>query len=281
MIRIAALAAADLPVLQSAHIEFDRLFPHLLLSNTLSILTTPTLKHVSLLTDAIRSFSVNWASLTSISLNARTDSFCYSMNEIAGILQQTKLLIFCDIYFSFWNRSGVALYHEEIMLPFLKTLYLDDRTFGSLGPSSGTPIVTDLITAPVLEILSISSIFLKSALSDFLQKSPKIWKLYLPYFLDDVSLANTIGFLHNCPSLSVLYLHPTGRGKRAQESKPDANMLLRAFIEDGDVGIICPRLQYINFAGNIDLSLETLKRFSTEGMEVPYARHLALEKGNH
>ncbi len=147
------------------------------------------------------------------------------------------------------------------MLPFLKTLYLDDRTFGSLGPSSGTPIVTDLITAPVLEILSISSIFLKSALSDFLQKSPKIWKLYLPYFLDDVSLANTIGFLHNCPSLSVLYLHPTGRLQARSESKPDANMLLRAFIEDGDVGIICPRLQYINFAGNIDFSLETLKRF--------------------
>ncbi len=38
-------------------------------------------------------------------------------------------------------------------------------------------------------------------------------------------------------------------------------MLLRAFIEDGDVGIICPRLQYIIFTGNIDFSLETLRLF--------------------
>ena len=263
MMRITALAATDLPMLQSVSLVWDHLFLHFVLPNngSLGILTAPTLKCVSLVTDMLRSVAVNWAGLTSISLNARLPSSCYSMNEMAGILQQTKLLIFCRISFSGWNRSGGALYLEKIMLPFLKTLYLDDRTFGPLGPSSGTPILTDLITAPVLEILSISSIFLKSALSDFLQKSPKIWKLYLPYFLDDMSLANTIGFLHHCPSLTVLSLHPPGWGESNQKSVPDANMLMRAFIEDSDVGVLCPRLQDIKFTGNIDFSLETLQHF--------------------
>ncbi len=216
MTRIAALSAADLPILQSVSLFWDRLSLPLVLPNdgSLGILTIPTLKHVSLVTDTLRSFSVNWQALPLFRSMQIWIVFCYSMNEIAGILQQTKLLRFCNISFSGWNRSGVALYHEKIMLPFLEALFLDDRTFGPgpLQPSSGTPILTDLITAPVLEILSISSIFLESALSDFLQKSPKIWKLYLPYFLDDVSLANTIGFLHRCPSLTVLSLYPHGRG---------------------------------------------------------------------
>ena len=38
-------------------------------------------------------------------------------------------------------------------------------------------------------------------------------------------------------------------------------MLLRAFVEQGDAGVICPRLQYIMCIGEIDVSLQTLRRF--------------------
>ena len=259
--RISALTAVDLPLLQSVSLEIACVAPNSGLSN-IELLKIPTLKHlsISLESNKLRRFVVNWAVLTSVSFHGKHEDEGYSRTELAKIFRQTKCLVFCDIDVG-RSRASDEHYHGKIMLPFLKTFYLYDRTFGPLGPSSGTPILTDLITAPVLEILSISSIFLKSALSDFLQKSPKIWKLYLPYFLDDMSLANTIGFLHHCPSLTVLSLHPPGRGESNQKSVPDANMLMRAFIEDSDVGVLCPRLQDIKFTGNIDFSLETLQHF--------------------
>ena len=38
-------------------------------------------------------------------------------------------------------------------------------------------------------------------------------------------------------------------------------MLLRAFVEEGDIGVICPRLQFIIFTGEINFSLQTLQLF--------------------
>ena len=40
-------------------------------------------------------------------------------------------------------------------------------------------------------------------------------------------------------------------------------MFLRAFVEEseGNAGVICPHLQYINFTGDIDFSLQTLQLF--------------------
>ena len=43
----------------------------------------------------------------------------------------------------------------------------------------------------------------------------------------------------------------------------DANMFLRAFVEDvnGGVDITCPRLEYFEFAGAAYFSLQTLRQF--------------------
>lgn len=39
---------------------------------------------------------------------------------------------------------------------------------------------------------------------------------------------------------------------------------MRAFVEGGDVGVLFPLLQYINFRGEVDFSLQTLKIFLEE-----------------
>ena len=43
----------------------------------------------------------------------------------------------------------------------------------------------------------------------------------------------------------------------------DANMFLRAFVEDvdGGVDITCPRLEYFDFTGAANFSLQTLRQF--------------------
>ncbi len=64
-----------------------------------------------------------------------------------------------------------------------------------------------------------------------------------------------MGYLRHCPSLTLLSLSCsrywygiTGR------LRWDANMLMRAFVEEGNSGVVCPRLQYINFMGEITFS---------------------------
>ncbi len=40
-------------------------------------------------------------------------------------------------------------------------------------------------------------------------------------------------------------------------------MLMRAFVQEGNVGVtvLCPRLQYFNFGGEINFSVQTLQLF--------------------
>lgn len=45
------------------------------------------------------------------------------------------------------------------------------------------------------------------------------------------------------------------------ESTLDADRLLQAFVEEGNAGVICPRLQYFDFTGYITFSLQTLRLF--------------------
>ena len=259
MIFISALTAADLPLLQSVTLDIGFSLPRSLFSNA-AFLTVPTLKHVSLFTNDLRSFAVNWAVLTSISLNSKWDSSYYSTNEIANILRQAKHLVFCKIYVGRGRASGEQ-YLQEIILPYLKTLHVNDGTCGRA--SSGVSSLLDLVTAPALEILCISPEFFKSSLSNFLQRSPNIWKLSIPYLPEDVSLIDTSKFLRHCPSLTVLFLWQSNRDQNTRSSKSDANMFLRAFVEEseGNAGVICPHLQYINFTGDIDFSLQTLQLF--------------------
>ena len=150
MARIAKLTAIDLPLLESVSHNLEQSVRQSALPYTI-FLMTPTLKRVSLRSDSLRKFTVHWAALTHMSLDSKSDSYCYSMNELAGILQQTKHLIYCNICFSGSYRSGGELYLAKIKLPFVESLCITDRTrFGPLALSSGTPSLIDLITAPAL-----------------------------------------------------------------------------------------------------------------------------------
>ena len=257
-IRITALKTIDLPLLESVSLSIECSVPHSRLSKT-GFLTIPTLKHLSLETNCIRRFTVNWVVLTSVSLGRQQDSSCYSRNQLAGILQQARHLIFCDIVVDSVRES--AGHHLKITtLSFLKTLYISESTFGP--PTSGASSMLDLITAPALETLRVRDTFFQPSLSDFLKRSPKISKLSLPCLPQDVSLMDTIGYLRHCPSLTLLSLS-CSRYWHAVTRRPtwDANMLLRAFVEEGDIGVICPRLQFIIFTGEINFSLQTLQLF--------------------
>ncbi|KJA14229.1 hypothetical protein HYPSUDRAFT_49363 [Hypholoma sublateritium FD-334 SS-4] len=197
MVRIAALAAVDVPLLQSVSLEFDLSTPSSALHN-IALLNIPTLKRVLLQTNNVRKFTVNWAALTSVTLHGKMDSHCLSKNEIAIILQQTKCLAYCDVYVcpaAFTERVEFH-YTVKINLPFLETFHIDERSFRSA--SSGTSSLLDLITAPALKIFHIRSGFLELSLLEFIQKSPNIWNLSLPYLKRDKSLTITLGILRHC-----------------------------------------------------------------------------------
>ncbi len=141
-IRITALKAKDLPLLHSVSLSIKCPVPHYTLSKT-GLLTIPTLKHLSLKTNSIRRFEVNWAVLTSISLGRQQDSSCYTRNQLGEILQQTRRLIFCDIIVDS-GREGGGHQLRMTTLSFLKTLYISESTFGS--PTSRANSMLDLIT---------------------------------------------------------------------------------------------------------------------------------------
>ncbi len=69
--------------------------------------------------------------------------------------------------------------------------------------------------------------------------------------------------LRHCPLLTCLYLWPCSFGLGAQIQTPshDANLFLRSFVEEGDVGVTCPRLKNFTFTGKLDFSPETLRLF--------------------
>ena len=257
MIRIAALTAVDVPLLQSVSLCLPRLLhqsQYSIFSNTV-LLKTPTLKHVSLDVVHIRNFSANWGILTSIALRGKFRG-SYSKNELAKIFQQTKCLVSCDIVVGS-NNSEEEHYLGKITLPFLKTLHINEMTFGSA--SSEAPSLLDVITAPALEILRIKGIFLELSLLDLFENSPRIQNLSLPYLKNDTAFIMTIKLLRHCPSLSVLSLYQCDCDWGIQPSNWDANLLLQAFVEKD--AVTCPQLQYIKFTGVLDFSLQTLQHF--------------------
>ncbi|KJA19021.1 hypothetical protein HYPSUDRAFT_44691 [Hypholoma sublateritium FD-334 SS-4] len=250
MARIAALTAVDVPLLQSVSfvLEYFRQDPELYDSVLLKI---PTLKHVKLETWNIQVFTVDWAILTSITLRGYSYwPSSLSRGQLATILQQTKCLVFCDIDV---GPGDLQEHSPKISLPFLKTLIVGETA--SRSGTSGAQSILDLITAPILEILHMGRLAFLN-FSDFFKRSPCIWKLSIPYFDNDKSLTDVMGFLSHCPSLTVLSIWPCNWNLDTR----DANIFLQAFVE-GDTSAICPRLQYFEFTGNIDFSLQTLSLF--------------------
>ncbi len=120
---VVALTAADVPQLRSISLHFE--FNTDVLSNS-DFLTIPTMEHLTL---KIRwghsfDFTVDWTLLTSLTLGGCRRRSHPSATEIAGILQRTRHLSFCDIsigdcYITNTNHPG------EINLPVLKVLYID------------------------------------------------------------------------------------------------------------------------------------------------------------
>ncbi|KJA19013.1 hypothetical protein HYPSUDRAFT_44687 [Hypholoma sublateritium FD-334 SS-4] len=266
MLRIAALTAVDVPLLKSVSLCFDNPISDPVFLNS-EFLSLPSLRHVTLQTWAIREFTINWAVLASVTLRGITHLYhYYTRSEIAGILQQTKCLEFCDITVGS-NRSGEHI-SNTISLPFLKTFILDERLLETTLSGTGSPSILDEIIAPILEIFDIRHTFHDLSLTDFLKRSPQIAKLCFPYFGKDKSLTDAIRFLRLCPSLTTLSVQP-GNKRWVMASPFDADYFLRAFVEEGDAavsslsdaGVLCPRLQTFDFKGNVNFSLKTLRLF--------------------
>ncbi len=112
--RTAALAPADVPLLQSAsfYVNWMTWHPVLLISK---LLTAPTLRHVTL-TNAVRMFTVNWAVLTSVTLGD-------TKSRIGEILQQTSCLEFCDISVHYSHED----YADGISLSVFEGVYCRGR----------------------------------------------------------------------------------------------------------------------------------------------------------
>ena len=209
------------------------------------LLRIPTLRHVTLI-NAVQMFHVNWAVLTSIKVKSDTD------NQIGSILQQTKCLEFCTIVV---HRSDEC-YTHTITLRFLKTLIVATRL--DEVQSFEAHSILEAITAPILEIFKHYIEYFDLPLAAFLKRSSNIWKFSLAYLDADTTFTWTIEILRHCPSLAsltVLSLLPHGF------KLCFADQLLRAFVAGGNDGIICPRLRGLNFAGDIEFSVETLRIF--------------------
>ncbi len=146
---------------------------------------------------------------------------------------------------------------NKITLPFLKNLSITE-TNGRLEFS-----LVDYINAPDLEIFHFDTEdLLEGSLLNFFSESPNIWKLSLPYFRGgiDPELNVTTRLLRECPSLTVLTLQLRGWDQTAS-SFLNVNRFLLGFVKEDDLGIICPRLQYIKITGDIHFSLQTLQLF--------------------
>ncbi|KJA19048.1 hypothetical protein HYPSUDRAFT_204958 [Hypholoma sublateritium FD-334 SS-4] len=251
MIRIAALTAVEVPLLQSVSFRLDDCLHQNPPLHHSGLLKIPTLKCVKLEARHMDMFTVDWANLTSITLRGILDiDEWLSKSDITRILQKTKCLVFCDIAV---HLGDLQEHYPNISLPCLKTLIVNEKTCSSA--TSGAPSIIDLITAPLLEILEMHGQAFVNY-TDFFKRSPHIWKLSFPYFDKDKSLTDTMEFLSHCPSLAVLSLWPSDWNMDTD----DANIFLRAFVE-GDAGVICPRLQEFQLTGMIDLSLQTLLLF--------------------
>ncbi|KJA25392.1 hypothetical protein HYPSUDRAFT_199914 [Hypholoma sublateritium FD-334 SS-4] len=261
MTRIAELTAIDVPLLQSISLCLGGYVSGPVFYNS-PLLTIPTIRHITLDADHIQEFNVNWAFLTSVTLGGNFYRRFYSRNgtfhyrsAIARILQKTKCLEFCDIVVC-PDRSEEH-YVDKIALPFLKTLFINE----DLNDPSAASSILDIITAPNLAIFHVRGMLLDLSLANFFKQSQCIQELSLPYLRKDESFSDTIGLLRHCPSLTALSLQPCQWNKGTQPSKRDADSLLRAFVEEGGIGITCPLLQHFAFTGKIQFSLETLRLF--------------------
>ncbi len=201
--------------------------------------------------NVVQKFSVNWAILTSVTLRGINTE-----NQIGTILQQTKRLEFCDIDV---HRSSEN-YVNQIKLPFLKSLIITDRTGDMQAPASHS--ILEAITAPILEIFENNIHVFDISLSAFLKRSPHIQRLSLLCFDKDKAFTQTIEILRHCPSLTVLSLLLRGH------CTFEADWFLRAFVEEGNDGVICPCLQDFSSSGNIDFSPETLRIFLEENKKI-------------
>ncbi|KJA22544.1 hypothetical protein HYPSUDRAFT_652761 [Hypholoma sublateritium FD-334 SS-4] len=259
LVRIAALTAVDVPLLESITLCFQS--GSSVFRNS-PILKIPTLRRLTLDTHwnqfngtIISQFTVNWTNLTYVTIHGGRGNGVSSIDEIAQILRKTKRLVFCDI------AVGTGSEHllGKIDLPLLEMLCVDDKR--CKPNSSGVPSIFDSINAPVLVVLKIRAKFLDIPLADFFGRTPAIRELSLSHLNSEKSLADITNLLRHCPSLSVLTLHPPQWSRMNQPY--DANMFLRTFVEDvnGGVGITCPRLEYFNFTGAVNFSLQTLSQF--------------------
>lgn len=259
ILRMAALTTVDVPLLESITLCFQS---GLSVFRSSPILGIPTLRRLKLDTHwtdrrgrtVISQFkAVNWATLTSITIHGGRGNHVTSVDEIAKILRQTRLLVFCDV--AFGAASDHLLGH--INLPFLEILCVDDKRF---EPTPfGAPGILDLINAPILTSLKIQAKFLDISLANFLERSSGVRELSLSHFNSEESLADITNLLRHCPSLSVITLQPP---QWSNSHHPyDANRFLRAFVEDDGVGVTCPRLRNFVFTGAINFSLQTLCRF--------------------
>ncbi len=126
VLRFVALSPADVPMLQS--VVLCLICPSSSSSWKRSnhvVFKVPTLRHISLDTDDVRNFLVNWAALTTMSLWTKSSNHSYSKNEIAGILWQTKCLVTCDILVGPPRLEEEIILHQ-ISLPFQKTLHMHE-----------------------------------------------------------------------------------------------------------------------------------------------------------
>ncbi len=128
------------PILQSFTLRLEPLIPSSVLSE-MSFLQVSTLRHVSLETQHVRQLPLNWAVLTSVSLNGNLYDHCYSKHEIVQILQQTKCLVYFYIIVA-WPLPPPPppppsppppppdeIYLDKINLPFLEIFHIHEKKF--------------------------------------------------------------------------------------------------------------------------------------------------------
>ena len=258
--RIAALTASDVPLLESISLHFQ--FSASVLRDN-PILSIPTLRCLTLGANwydsansaVISEFTVNWSNLTSVTIRGGMHDHVNSIDEIVEMLRKTKRLLFCDI--TYGKGSGTPL--SSIDLPFLEVLCINNTTIRQ--SSSDTPSLFNLINAPILATLEICTKFVDISLERFFEQSPGLRELSLSlsHSKSEQSLAVIVELLRHCPSLSVLTVQPLKWRKMRKHY--DANIFLRAFVEDGGLGATCPCLQNFNFAGAINFSVQTLRQF--------------------
>ncbi|KJA16348.1 hypothetical protein HYPSUDRAFT_207145 [Hypholoma sublateritium FD-334 SS-4] len=259
--RIAALTSTHVPLLQSIFLQFGSFHCDTSVFRNSIFFTIPTLKHLTLDVDwkNVADFNINWEILTTLTLTVidrESSAYHHAPSpKIARILRQTKCLVFCEISVD----RALGDYPSEIYLPLLEVLSIEETIISNITPT-GIHNLLDRLNAPILNTLEIKSLFPQLSLSAFLGRTSSIRKLVLPW-VNRESLMEIADLLHHCPLLSALSLGPSSSEWDRQPELSDANDFLRRFVQAGDDGVICPRLEHFRIFGNIDLSLQTLRQF--------------------